>query len=136
MKKDIEILEVEGVFVAVVKGTNEAEEVEWNVVLINGNEEKIHSVFVTSKGYTPKDENGESKQTSTLRHFFPNVDSQRYVRVEPIMPELFHLFNEYWVSYYIGDKIYDKKFIFVPDSITEENLIDIPDLGLLGVVHK
>jgi len=47
----------------------------------------------------------------------------------------FHLYSEYWVSYYIDGQIYDKKFIFVPDSITEENLIPIAQLGMEGILH-
>jgi hypothetical protein len=43
--------------------------------------------------------------------------------------------NEYWVSFYIGDKIFDKKFIFVPDTITEKNLTFIPELEQYGVLH-
>ena len=56
--------------------------------------------------------------------------------VEPIDPAVFHLNNEYWVSYYIGTQIYDKRFIFVPDTICEENLSFIPELELKGVLHS
>jgi hypothetical protein len=58
------------------------------------------------------------------------------VKIEPISPEVFHINNEYWVSYYIGNQIFDKKFIFVPESIREENLIPIAQLGLEGVLHE
>ena len=30
--------------------------------------------------------------------------------------------------------MYDKKFIFVPDSITEENMKNIPIIGVKGVM--
>ena len=53
-----------------------------------------------------------------------------------ITPDVFHLNNEYWVSYYIGNQIFDKKFIFVPDSIREENLILIENLNLKGILHE
>jgi len=33
--------------------------------------------------------------------------------IEPIDPNVLHLNNEYWVSYYIGSQIYDKRFVFV-----------------------
>jgi hypothetical protein len=56
--------------------------------------------------------------------------------VETIDPAVFHLFNEFWVSYYIGDTIYDKKFIFVPGSITESNLSYIPQLDMKGILHE
>jgi hypothetical protein len=44
--------------------------------------------------------------------------------------------NEFWVSYFIGSQIYDKKFIFVPDSIIEENMMTIDPPGLEGVLHE
>ena len=37
---------------------------------------------------------------------------------------------------HIGDQIFDKKFIFVPDSIVDENLISVPTLGLEGILHE
>ncbi len=43
--------------------------------------------------------------------------------------------NQYWVSYYRGQQIFDKKFIFVPDSIVPANLIPIALLGREGVLH-
>jgi hypothetical protein len=32
--------------------------------------------------------------------------------------------------------MYDKKFVFVPDSITNDNMIDIPQLGTKGVLIR
>jgi hypothetical protein len=49
---------------------------------------------------------------------------------------VFHLNNEYWLSYYIGRDVHDKRFIFVPDSICEENLIFIKELETQGVLHS
>ena len=137
MKKDISFLPVEGIQVAIVRKINELNAEEWHVVLINRNDEPIDNVFVTSKGYASSelDENANQK-TSTLRHFFPEVPPGGNVIVEPIMPEVFALTNEYWVSYFIGKQIYDKKFIFVPDSIVPDHLIDIESLGLEGVLHN
>ncbi|TDB60820.1 hypothetical protein [Arundinibacter roseus] len=137
MKKDIPFLPVEGIQVAIVHKTNELNTDEWQVVLINRNPQTITSIFVTSKGYS-NSESGDSagQKTSTLRHFFPEIESGAHVIVEPIMPEVFHLTNEYWVSYFIENQVYDKKFIFVPDSILKENLIAIDPLGLSGVLHE
>ena len=66
----------------------------------------------------------------------PEIPSGGHVVVEPIMPDVFHLNNEYWVSYFIGSQIFDKKFIFVPDSIVEENMMTIDPPGLEGVLHE
>jgi hypothetical protein len=135
MKKDIPFLPVEGIQVAIVRTINELDAEAWHVTLINRNAQTITNVFVTSKGYGSLENNPDQK-TSTLRHFFPEVPPGGHVVVEPIMPELFHLTNEYWVSYFIENQVYDKKFIFVPDSIVPDHLIEIKPLGLVGVLHE
>ncbi len=56
--------------------------------------------------------------------------------IEPIDPAVFHLNNEYWVSFYIGTQIYDKRFVFVPETISEKNLIFIKELEMEGVLHS
>ena len=135
MKKDIQFLPVEGVQVVIARKENELSGgYDWQVFLINQNDVPIHTVFVTSHGYGEK--GTELQKTSTLRHFFLKVEPGQYEVVESIMPDVFHLNNQYWVSYFIGEQIFDKKFIFVPDSIVEENLIQIPALGWLeGILH-
>ena len=135
MKKDIPFLPVEGIQVAIVRTINELNAEEWHVMLINRKDEPITQVFVTSKGYGSLETNADQK-TSMLRHFFQEVPAGDHVIVEPIMPELFHLNNEYWISYFIENQVYDKKFIFVPDSIVPANLIEIQPLGLMGVLHE
>ena len=56
--------------------------------------------------------------------------------VEPIEAGLFHLNNQYWVSYYRSAQIFDKKFIFVPDSIVPDNFTSIALLNRVGVLHR
>ncbi|MBC5775803.1 hypothetical protein H8S95_17140 [Pontibacter sp. KCTC 32443] len=133
MKKDIDFGTVEGVSVAVATTPNESGVDAWNVYLINNNPFPIENVLVSSKGYGMLD--GEEVKTSMLRHMFELIDAKSFVQIEPIDPAIFHINNEYWVSYYIGRQIYDKKYIFVPDSITQENLIDISILNMQGVLH-
>jgi len=137
MKKDIVFHPVQGVQVAVVRSINEENAAEWNVVVINRNDQPITNIFVTSKGYGNTESGlNAGQKTSTLRHFFQELAPEKHVIVEPIMPDVFHLNNEFWISYFLGNQIYDKKFIFVPDSIVEDNLIEIEPLGLEGVLHE
>ena len=139
MKKDIIFHPVEGVHVAIVRNKKESESSEdiWQVVLLNRKPETITNVFVTSKGYGSSESGTNTDQkTSTLRHFFQEIAAGDHVVVEPIMPEVFHLYNEYWISYFVGNQIYDKKFIFVPDSIVEDNVMEIAQLGMEGVLHQ
>lgn len=134
MKKDIDFSMVEGVSVAVAVSENELGERVWNVYLLNNNNFPLDNVLVTSKGYGIVDD--EEVKTSVLRHMFEQVDARSFVQIEPIDPAIFHINNEYWVSYYIDRKIYDKKFVFVPESITEDNMIEISMLQMQGVLHS
>ena len=100
MKKDIDIPKVKNVTLAVVLENNILNQDEWKVHLINDNEFPIETALVVSKGYGEKE--GEQQKTSTLRHFLETVPAHSSAIIEPIEPNVFHLNNEYWVSYYIG----------------------------------
>ena len=133
MKNDIKFPKVEGIALAIVKDKVNDEEV-WDVYLINHKKEDLTNVLVASKGYGLKD--GEKVKTSTLRHHFDELKSNDYRKVEPIQEELFGLSNEYWVSFYIEKTIYDKKYVFLAESIKDENLVNIPILNKKGVMLK
>ena len=130
MIKDIPNPEVEDVYLAVVQ---EAEN-DWKVYLINRNKNNLETVMITSKGYGEKD--GQEQKTSVLRHMLPMVEKGEFALIEPVDPSVFHLNNEYWVSFFINKQLYDKKYIFVPDTIKEENLVYIKELDKKGVLHR
>ena len=132
MKKDLPENIVENVSIAVVMENATPEAKNWNVYLINLKDEAIETVLVSSKGYGEK--NGQAVKTSILRHSIGNVAARDYAKIEMIDEQVFGLTNEYWLSYYINGQIYDKKFIFVPESIVESNLIRIPVLNKPGVM--
>ncbi|HRK54861.1 MAG TPA: hypothetical protein PK185_13155 [Cyclobacteriaceae bacterium] len=130
MINDIEFPEVKNVTLAIVK----EEDNSWKVYLINKNQFPIENTLVSSKGYGESED--EKQQTSTLRHFLETIPGNDSALVEPIDPTVFHLNNEYWVSYYVDSIIYDKRFLFVPDAIKEENMIFIKELDKEGVLHS
>lgn len=134
MIKDIEIPEVKNVTLAVARAKSPGEAEEWKVFLINNNEFPIENTLVASTGYGER--NGEKQKTSTLRHFLETVPARSAALIEPIDPAVFHLNNEYWVSYYIGRQIFDKRFVFVPDTICEHNISFIKELDMEGVLHS
>ena len=134
MIKDIKISEVKNVTLAVVQEKNNLQQPEWKVYLINNNPVAIENTLVASSGYGEKD--GQPQRTSTLRHFLQTVPPNGFTVIEPLDEKVLHLNNEYWVSYYIGNQIYDKRFVFVPDSIKEENLIHIKEIGASGILHS
>ncbi|MES2276626.1 MAG: hypothetical protein V4592_11435 [Bacteroidota bacterium] len=132
MKKDLPENKVEDIAIAVALEKENVEFRTWYVYLINLKNKPIENVLITSKGYGEKD--GEQVRTSTLRHMFPLVEGGGFKLIEPIDEETFGLSNEYWLSYYIGSEIFDKKFIFLPESIVESNFIKLPVLNKPGVM--
>ena len=138
MKQDIPFEPVAGVSVAVVPNedalTSQGETI-WDVYLLNHNAFPLENVIVNANGYG-QEADGEPVRTSTLRHVFAEVPPHSAVPVEPIDSALFRLNNQYWVSYYRGTQIFDKKFIFVPESIVPDNFTRIGLLDRLGVLHS
>jgi hypothetical protein len=132
MKKDLPENIVEEISSAAVLESQTPESMVWNIYLINLKDVAIETVLITSKGYGLK--NGQEVKTSTLRHRIERVGPQSFAKIEAIDEEVFGLNNEYWVSYYISGEIFDKKFIFLPESIVEANMRRIPMINKPGVM--
>jgi hypothetical protein len=134
MRKDIEIPRVTDVAVAVVHEINELNVGEWNVYIVNLKNQPIEGVLVSSRGYGEIE--NEKRMTSELRHFLDVIEPQTFKKIEPIVEDVFGLNNEYWVSFYQDKKMFDKKFIFLPETISKSNCIHIPVLNKKGVLIK
>jgi hypothetical protein len=132
MIKDIPELIVENVAIAIVREKNELDETVWNSYLLNLKDQKIEGVLVTSTGYGELNE--EKVKTSTLRHFLDEVESKSFVKIEPIIEEVFGINNEYWLSFYFNKTMYDKRYVFLAESITESNFTNIPLINKKGVM--
>ena len=135
MRKDIEIPKVEDVSVAVVKELNDEKTNEvYNVYVINQKKDPIENVLVTSKGYGENKTTGEKIKTSILRHFVGDVAAESFAKIEPIMEDVFGISNEYWVSFSLDGKMYDKKYVFLAETIIDDNMITIPLINEQGVM--
>ncbi|MBJ6144159.1 hypothetical protein [Hymenobacter sp. BT559] len=143
MKQDIPFEPVVGVSIAIVPDAPAADTTlgetgvaTWQVFLLNNNEFPLETVIIASEGYGTQPD-GQAVRTSTLRYHFPEIAPHSATPVELIDPAVFHLTNQYWVSYYLGGQVFDKKFVFVPDSIVPANFsrIDLLD-GQAGVLHS
>lgn len=134
MKADLPNNIVEDVAIAVVLVSETPEVKNWAVYILNLKNETISNVLITSKGYGEK--GGKQVKTSLLRHFIGDLAPNTSAGIEAIDTQVFGLTNEYWLSYYIDKEIFDKKFIFLPESIVEGNMIRIPILNKPGVMIK
>lgn len=126
--------EVTGIAVAAVIDTGDVNTGDWNVFLVNTNESPIENVMITSKGYGML--NDEHRETSTIRWFFEKIDPNTFVMIEPIMEEVFGLTNEYYVSFFMDGTLYDKKYLFLPETIDKKYLTTVPVMNEKGVLLK
>ena len=135
MKKDIIIPEVENVFLAAVQEwSDDFMEKVWYVYLINDSDFQLDGVMVVSKAFGTLD--GEMKKTSLLRHAFVEIPAVSVVKIEMVEKSVLALNNEFMVTFFIGNTLYDKKFIFKAHSISETAVEEVPILFVDGVVLR
>ena len=135
MKKDITIPEVENVFVAAVQEwSDDFMEKVWYIYLVNDSDFNLDGVMVVSKAFGTID--GEMKKTSLLRHAFVEIPSVSVVKVEMLEKSVTTLNNEFMVTFFIGNTLYDKKFIFKANLISEKNVEEVPILFVDGVIVR
>lgn len=132
MRKDIEQPKVEGVAMAIVQQLDAEGEPGWFVYLINTTDHTLLNVLVSSRGYGEL--GGEQRRTSEMRHHMETLGPRSWARIERIVEDVFPLSNQYWVSYHLDGVLYDRKYIFMPDSIQEENFTNVPLMNERGVM--
>jgi len=132
MRKDIHPPKVEGVAMAVVREPDPDGGEGWYVYLVNQNDFALENVLISSRGYG--EIAGEARRTSEMRHFLGRLGPKSWARIERIVEDVFGLNNQYWLSFYIGRELHDKKYIFLPESIQEGNFTTVPLMKVRGVM--
>jgi len=133
MKKDIQIPEVSNVFMAVVSEYNEEFQCDdWNAYIINNKDIELEMVLIISKGYD------EDKQieTSLLRHKIEKLPAKSFAKVELLHSDILKLSNFFNVTFFEGNKLFEKKYVFKKDTVKESALRMIPLLNKRGVLIK
>ena len=135
MKSDILIPEVENVFLAAVpEWSDDFSASVWYVYLVNDSDYDLDNVMLVSKAFGTID--GEMKKTSLLRHAFVKVPAVSVQKVELIDESVLQLNNEFMLTYFIGNTLFDKKFTFLKNSINAGTTEEVPILFVNGVVVK
>lgn len=130
MKKDIVIPVVEKVHIAIAHEWNEDfSSMDWMSYLINELDQELETVFVMTRGKHP-----DGRITSTLRHGFKKVAPKSAEKIELVMEDTFSFRNEFLLSYYLGNTLYDKTFVAEPHQISAENLEPLPIVELEGIM--
>ena len=131
MKKDIHIPVVENIEIAITSEPNEIDGSEdWNVYLINKKEVAIEMVMIVSQGFS------EEKTTSVFRRKIDKLEANSFEIFEKMQPELFELDNRFQVSFFEGNQMHEKTFIFQATTIQKGFFREIDILGKQGVVCK
>ncbi|MGB3344739.1 MAG: hypothetical protein WBA61_12595 [Aequorivita sp.] len=131
MRKDIEIPTAKNVYiVAVREWDKDFTGQQWNVYLVNDRTDGISTVLVLSRGKS------DDRKTSTLRHGLGDIKPKTVVKIEFIPTEVLSFTNEYLVTFFAGNKLFERKYVFEPNSISEEKAILVPVLECEGVVAK
>ena len=134
MKEGILGPKVEGVEVLILLD-NETN-AEYNVYLWNRREEIIEGVIITSAGFGEHPSTGEKIKTATLRHSIEVLLPNEVAKIEAIMPDVFGLYNEYWVSFWVDEVLYDKQFLFPPESIILSNFNHMEAFDKKGLLAR
>ena len=131
MKKDIQIPKVTNVEMAVIYEHNAIYKTEdWNIYIINNKEVDLEMVVIVSQGFS------ETKTTSLLRKKVEKLPANSFAKIEFIQPELFKLNNRFQVTFFEGNTLYEKTFLFKENTIKESALLRIPTLKKQGILAK
>ncbi len=131
MRKDIEIPQVKDVYVAAILEFNEDFKThDWNVYLINDGSEAIETVLIVAQGYDELD------MTSPMRKSIKIVPAKGYAKIEFIDESVFKLDNFFSITYFIDERMYDKRYELPRHSIVADNAVDLPVLFKKGILAR
>lgn len=131
MKKDIEIPKVEHVYIAVVYEYNAIYKTnDWNAYIINDKPVDLEIVLILTSGYS------ETKKTSVFRKKLDKLPAKSYAKIELLQEDLFALNNEFKVTFFEGNTMFEKTYVFRKNTINERALQPIPLMNVKGVLVK
>ena len=131
MKKDIKIPEVKDVHVAVVQEQHiEYKTQDWNAYIINNTDKDLETVLIVSQGYSDK------KMTPPMRHTLTKLPARSYAKIEYLQEKVLELNNEFKITFFEGNQMFDKSYLFRKNTINTKALQTIPLMQLKGVLVK
>ena len=85
-------------------------------------------LVIVSQGFS------DTKTTSLLRKKLEKLPTNSFAKIELIQPELFKLNNRFQVTFFEGNTLYEKTFLFKSNTIKEGVLRMIPELNKRGIL--
>ena len=122
MKADIEELVGNHVSVYIVKTDNKDEQGldVWDAMLYNESAFKLENILINTKGYGRIEDREVS--TATMRYFKDNLDPGTSFTIEPITAEVLKINNEFWITYSLDSKLFERKIVFTSKDREVESL--------------
>ena len=131
MKKDIHIPKVEDVHVAIVQERHlDYQTMDWNAYIINNKDVDLETVLIASKGYS------KDKITPVMRHTIEKLPARSYAKIEFLQEEVLSLNNEFKITFFIANDLFDKTYTFRKNTINERALQKVPLMQLKGVLSN
>ena len=131
MRKDIQVPEVTEVYVAVVQEVHpEYKTEDWNAYIINNKDVDLDTVLIVSRGYS------EDKVTPVMRHTIKMLPARSYAKIEFMQNDVLSLNNEFKVTFFEGNQMLDKTYLFRKNTINSKALQAIPLMQLKGILVK
>ena len=131
MKKDIQIPEVKDVYIAVVQEEHlEYKTLDWNAYIINNSDADLDTVLIVSQGIS------EHKMTPPMRHTITKLPARSYAKIEYMQEQVLALNNSFKVTFFEGNQMFDKTYLFRKNTINDRALQVIPLMQLKGVLVK
>lgn len=131
MKKDIHIPKVDNVYIAVVNEYNAIYKTQdWNAYIINNKDVDVEMVLIVTSGYN------EDKMTSIFRKKLDLLPKKSYAKIELMQEDLFALNNQFKVTFFEGNQMFDKTYTFRKNTINLQALQTLPLMKVRGVLVK
>jgi hypothetical protein len=131
VRKDIDIPKVQDVYIAAVKELHpEYKTEDWNAYIINDGNSPLEVILIVVQGYDDTD------MTTHMRHTIPVLPAKGYAKIEFMEESIFRLNNFFSVTYFLDNKMYEKRWEFPANTIMDDNAIDVPVMHKKGVLAR
>lgn len=131
MKKHIQIPKVEKLHLAIIQEYNKLFKInDYYAYLINEKEVEIEMVLIVSKGFDG------TKETSKMHHKIEKLPAKSIAKIELIQEEVFQLNNEFKVTFFENNKMFEKNFLIKKNTIKEGNFRMLKPWNKKGILIK
>jgi hypothetical protein len=132
MRKDINITDDLYIALAFMPITSDdGTDPTWEAFIYNAKKTPLEHVIINASALGFID--GIEKQTATVRFYIERMEPESFRKFEVIMHETLQLHNTYWISFYQGENIGEKKIHFQLSSQWPDELSILPLLDRAGI---